>query len=194
MAQASILLILSLEAAAMWVFIFWFWRDYRVDAFRDELFALRDELFMYAADGGVEFSHPAYAGLREIMNSCIRYAHELNLARFFLAIPFLKHAQRSPTLVEWERAVESLDSAEARQKLTGIHRGLGLVILKHMVLRSFLLSAILVPLRVWKITSVVRSKMYTAVPQILTPMEQLESAAIESDARRLKRRPAAAGA
>lgn len=55
------------------------WRNYRLDRFRQNLFAIRDDLFDYAAAGNVSFNDPAYWRLRLLMNSLIRYGHHVNL-------------------------------------------------------------------------------------------------------------------
>ncbi len=55
------------------------WIEYRVDAFRDDLFALRDELFDRTASGMISFNHPAYTMLRAAINSVIRFAHRVTI-------------------------------------------------------------------------------------------------------------------
>ena len=55
------------------VILFWLWPSVRLDCFRQEMFAIRDELFDYASSGRVSFSHPGYRLLRQSMNGFIRY-------------------------------------------------------------------------------------------------------------------------
>lgn len=59
--------------------LFWRYRSFRVDAFRQEIFALRDELFDDAVEGIIPFNHPAYGVLRRTMNGFIRFGHRLTL-------------------------------------------------------------------------------------------------------------------
>ena len=68
-----------------WIAIFVFWRNYRIDKFRDQLFALRNELFDYAAQGGVSFDEPAYGILRNTMNGLLRYAERISFTHAILA-------------------------------------------------------------------------------------------------------------
>lgn len=62
------------------------YRDYSVDRFREDLFALRDEMFDYAASGGIEFRQPAYGLLRLTMNGFVRRADGLHLLRIVLLL------------------------------------------------------------------------------------------------------------
>jgi hypothetical protein len=59
-------------------FIFWSYRQFVLESFRQKLFALRDEMFDYAAEGNMDFSHPAYVVLRQTMNGMIRFGHRMN--------------------------------------------------------------------------------------------------------------------
>src|SRR5580658_4090425 len=74
--------------AAIWILLFKLVRDYRIDALRNRLFALRDDLFDYASAGNVEFDEPAYFKLRGVINSLIRFAHRLTFTRFLLGFTF----------------------------------------------------------------------------------------------------------
>jgi hypothetical protein len=58
--------------------IFWVYRGYKVDSFRQKMFYLRNELFDDAARGEIDFSHPSYQILRTTMNGFIRFAHKLD--------------------------------------------------------------------------------------------------------------------
>jgi len=79
--------IISLASLALlWGFLFWLYKDYCVEAFRQNVFALRDELFDVAASGEIPFEHRAYGRLRVTMNGAIRFAHELSLAQFLIVL------------------------------------------------------------------------------------------------------------
>ena len=67
--------------AACWAFLFLkMIPEMRLDSFRQNMFAIRDELFDFAADGNIAFDHPAYMMLRNQMNGFIRYAHHLTVS------------------------------------------------------------------------------------------------------------------
>jgi len=63
---------------------FWGFRQYRIDRFRQNVFSVRDELFLYAAEGGISFEHPAYRTLRNMLNGYIRFSHRITASRFFV--------------------------------------------------------------------------------------------------------------
>ena len=53
----------------LWIWICLFWRPYRLDFARENLFALRDELFTLAVEEKLPFDHPAHQGLRNDLNA-----------------------------------------------------------------------------------------------------------------------------
>ena len=80
-------------------------RDYRVDKVRDDLFALRDELFDYAWENTL-FEDDGYTKLRTIMNAMLRYAHKLTFARLLLTLLLLRATRpREDPYLEWRSAV-----------------------------------------------------------------------------------------
>jgi hypothetical protein len=100
------------------VFIFYFWRQYRLDALREKLFELRGELFNYASSRAVSFDDPAYAKLRVVMNIMIRFAHKFTFSRVALIFLFrrvFENLHLDNPLAEWQRAVSTLP--EDRQKI-----------------------------------------------------------------------------
>lgn len=70
----------ALALIGLWVLFFWFYRDYRIDRFRQHIFALRDELFDYAAAGHIAFDHPSYVYVRRNLNGMLRFGHHLTLS------------------------------------------------------------------------------------------------------------------
>jgi len=62
----------------------WLYRDYRRDLLRTRLFAIRAELFDGAADGRLDFNHPAYGLLRGMLNGFLRSGHEIGAFRLLL--------------------------------------------------------------------------------------------------------------
>jgi len=81
----------NLLHVAIWLLFAWFllfhcWKNHRVDSFRQRLFAIRDELFDYAAAGHISFDHPAYGTLRTLLNRSIRFAHKLRFSEALLIV------------------------------------------------------------------------------------------------------------
>lgn len=71
-------IITGLSLAGIYVIVFWLFRSYQIDAFRQEMFALRDEWFDYSHNGGIPFDHPVYGSMRTIMNGYIQFAPRLD--------------------------------------------------------------------------------------------------------------------
>ena len=132
----------ALSVLLLLVLLFYFWRQYRVDALREKLFRIRGELFDYAATGAVSFDDPAYARLRVLMNSMIRFAHKLTPSRVMLMVLFVKplteYAPESP-LVKWEEAVSDL-SPDKQVKLHEFHDRMMNVVVLHLTKSSVFLS------------------------------------------------------
>jgi len=61
----------------LWVMFFWWYRDYRLDYFRQQLFALRDELFDLAREGELSFTDDVHRLTRGMLNGTIRFGHKL---------------------------------------------------------------------------------------------------------------------
>ncbi len=107
---------------ALW-FTLGCYRSATTDKFRQDLFALRAELFDYAREGAVPFDNRSYVRLRNLLNSMIRFAHEVSFVRLAVAIvweninPVLRCIPGFAAQVEHDSEL----SEEARRKLSDIH-------------------------------------------------------------------------
>jgi hypothetical protein len=72
----------------------WRFKQYRVDRFRQNIFDVRDDLFLYAANAHIAFDHPAYVALRNMLNGYIRFSHRISLLHLVL------HSMRAPDTSE----------------------------------------------------------------------------------------------
>ncbi len=136
---AAQVLHLGLSLSLLWVLAFAFWRNYRIDATRDRLFELRDRMFDFAADGHVPFDSPAYARLRVIMNSVIRFTHRITFARllFILATHKLVTLEYERDYYrEWVTAVNALQSEDAKRRLQQFHVEMWSIVVRHMLTGS----------------------------------------------------------
>jgi len=132
MAQSAILLI------GLGVILFWLWPSVRLDCFRQEMFAVRDELFDYAASGHIAFSHPAYKLLRQSMNGFIRYGHQVSFYQFimtWLAWKTLEGRDSFQWKTRWEAALNSLDE-RTRAELTAFHERATTCVMERIVFGS----------------------------------------------------------
>jgi hypothetical protein len=106
------------------IVIFRFWPAQREDMFRQQMFAIRDELFDFAMDDNIDFEHPAYILLRQLMNGFIRYAHNLTPFRTILSFLRWKYAMGAPPerwTEAWGTALNSISDESTRIKLQEFH-------------------------------------------------------------------------
>jgi len=154
----------------LWFLVFQCWRSYRVDALRQRLFALRDELFDYATSGAISYDDPAYWRLRLVTNGMIRFAHRLTFPRFLLTV-VVNSLWPNPYPInqfqEWAKAVEDIRDSETRKKLHEFNVRMSDMVVRHLiggsptflVLLVFFLIGALVSNAVWSFirTTVVSS-------------------------------------
>jgi len=164
---------------ALWAFVFLFWKDYCLDSFRQSVFELRDELFLYAAHGHISFQHPAYKNLRDRMNAAIRYGHGFTLARFVVALTQVRHIPNEESVV-WEKAVEDL-AEDRRSVLNQFRNRFAFAALRYAVLRSFSLAVFVSCLKA--LTGLKDALKRRNTERVVIAVERVELEAIE-DARR----------
>jgi len=120
-----------LGLAGLWVLWYYLLKPQRVDAFREDLFTLRDSLFDLAADGVVPFNHPAYAQLRLLINGMIRFAHRLTGSMMIVAA--IQSRDVPPgEYAAWQASVQKLPE-EPRKRLLAIHTGVFKATTRHVV-------------------------------------------------------------
>ena len=145
----------------------WLYRDYQVDVFREDLFELRNDLFDFAANGGISFDDPAYRGLRSMCNGYIRFGHRISLLSSLLFSWSLTEEEQEQIEGEgftrwWTTTatsdldidvVRTLDKYKGRmEKLVGSHLILGSPLLVFTVVPAVvLIVAIWLPIEVIKV-------------------------------------------
>jgi hypothetical protein len=100
------------------------WSAARLDAFRQEMFTVRDELFDYAAEGKITFNSPAYRLLRQMLNGFIRYGHQLTFFRVAMTALEIKlvDPRFSPAWSDnWEKALGEITDKNVQEHLKGLH-------------------------------------------------------------------------
>jgi hypothetical protein len=127
------------------------WPEQRVDLFRQQVFALRDELFDFAADGKISFSDPAYILLRQLMNGFIRYAH--NLTPFRTLMSFLRWKYTSHEMLKawnepWNKALSEVKDPAVKKELEQFHARAAMLVMSQLVLSPglIILLAVLAPI------------------------------------------------
>ena len=135
----------ALSLIVLTFIVFVWWPGQRLDIFRQQMFALRDEVFDFAADGHIAFDNSAYKLLRGLMNRTIRYAHNLTPYRTAMAVLRWKCTSSYPTnewSVAWERALKKIEDAETRRQLEWFHSRATMLIVSQLVLSPGLLLII----------------------------------------------------
>jgi hypothetical protein len=115
---------------------------FRLDCYRQKMFAVRDELFDYAADGNISFADPAYVLLRNQMNGMIRYGHQLTLFRMsvtWLMRMCLSEKPQPQWHESWEKALDNVKRDDVRQRLEAFHDKSGEIAGKHVLFGSLVL-------------------------------------------------------
>jgi hypothetical protein len=114
----------AVSVAVLGVVLLKFWSEARLDAFRQQMFAIRDELFDYAAAKKIGFDDPAYRLLRRSMNGFIRYGHQLTFFRMCATALELKLAGKSTESTwfeDWENALKKIQDEQVRVRLKEFH-------------------------------------------------------------------------
>ncbi len=173
---------LGFALGALWGLVFLF-RAYRVEALRDRLFAVRQKLFDYANSGGVEFSDPAYAKLRRLINSLIRFAHHVTFPRFALGFVWASWDDPvcgSEPLEEWRQAVSRLPP-EAKERLEEIHGEALVLVVRHLVTGSPIMIGVGILFFFWSVIDGVAKSALTLLAEQLPGLDSLQSQAIAAD-------------
>lgn len=124
----------------IWILYFWLYLDYRVDSFRDELFALRDKLFDIAKNGEIDFNNPAYGMLRSYINSTIKYGHRFSFMQLIASTYFTRNDDVKKEYIKmynekWYKSLDKLDQ-ETKRKLLIIRNEVQINIVIQLILTS----------------------------------------------------------
>lgn len=120
-----------------------------MEAFRQDLFELRDEVFDFAKDGRIPFSHPSYALLRLTINGYIRFAHERTLWHGLVFTSMLSKEDKQyfdtkvSFKVRWAEATKGLDE-DVKEQLTIYRDRMDSVAMRYFVLSAPECAAVLI--------------------------------------------------
>jgi hypothetical protein len=137
--NAALALPTLVSVAGLWIFLSWAYRDYRVEFFRQRLFAIRDELFDLARSGKISFDNPAYGALRTLMNGFIRFGERVSVPWFIalaIAIDGKTRAELPNEFQErWEHGLRELEP-ETQQRLNVLRSQIEETVLNQAFLAS----------------------------------------------------------
>jgi hypothetical protein len=163
------------------IFVFWLYKDYKIDSFRQKMFRIRDGLFDEVVKGNISFSDKPYAMLRSVTNGNIRFAHRLNLPQAILFVSLIK--KESTTLGEtfskrFEDSLEGLSDAQ-RKIYEDCFLQINFTVVEHIVLSSPLfLVTILVPLT---FALVAKKHVSEIVSRLKPSLDKIETATLVND-------------
>lgn len=139
----SALFLFGLISIALWFLYFSLFQQYKVDKTRQELFAIRDEMFDFAAAGFLSFNHPAYIMLRHTMNGMIRVAHRINWYNTIIIVLFMsREIKKMDFGKRFKEAQSGLDSA-TMGKLDDYLERMNITVAMHIIKSSILLYIVL---------------------------------------------------
>lgn len=161
----------------LWIAVYYLWQDFRNDSYREDIFSVRDEMFLYGADGNISFDHPAYTLLRARMNGLLRHGHELTLTRLLTLVAACKDMQIDPNspFSVWERVVDQLP-AKTQEQMKEFNKRTNIFVLQHLMFRSFFRYLALRPFMY-----VIRVRDVMDKPHVTSTVEKLETAALEEE-------------
>lgn len=164
----------GLLAALMLLFVWqYIWQATTLESFRQNIFTLRRELFLYMADGNIQSSHPAYLELRQTMNGMLRYAGRLTFGRALLGSFMIRRFRRAFSQ-QREKNFALIPTPEARLKLEDLQRRLSHEIGVYTLFKSsiftaavmFLVCALIViialPVKLFRLATTRKSQPQTA--------------------------------
>jgi hypothetical protein len=130
----------------LWCVCCFCFRGYLIDAFREELFGLRDELFNYVASIGIPFDDDRHTLLRNFINVTIRFSHKLTFFRLVLVqISKTEYPAmyRDDPIDRWKKALDTLPADQKNSLIIFQLRVMRAAVLQ-MVWRSPFLIPVLI--------------------------------------------------
>ena len=133
-------LLTCIYLALLYLIVFVLYPKSRVDALRHRLFVIRGELFDFALANGLAFDDPAYVMLRSSINSMLRCAHNISVARFLVLSAAVRRFSCQEMISDrdrrWQAAIGSVAVAEHRQKIVELREQALLTVGRHTLIGS----------------------------------------------------------
>jgi len=121
MPDGTALIGIGLVGLSFWVVVFVMWPKSQLDRYRQRLFAIRDDLFMKAAEGQASFNDPAYGLLRMLINQLIYTSSSTTGLQAMLALMALGRNKRpAERFTLQHKLIEQLRGMENSKRLVYI--------------------------------------------------------------------------
>lgn len=163
------------------ILVFWLYRDYRIDKFRQNMFKLRDDFFDDSSKQGISFDSSAYGMMRSTMNGFIRFAHRMNFLEALLFV-FMFRKKESQHIGDlfYERLEENKKSLNESQKklIDTYHMKMHIYMIEHLILSSpLLLLTVIIPIA---FIFVIKVHVSSFIKVFRLPLDKLDSAAFST--------------
>lgn len=183
--QLATIISSALTLIVLILLVFELWPSQRVDAFRQQMFEVRDELFDLAIRKEISFDDQAYVLLRQLMNGFIRYAH--NLTPFRVLFSFLRWNAVANRPVEdwsasWGAALNHIPDEGIRKKVEELHSKALSLVAGQLILSPGLVLIFVLPLTICVLLAIQVTNLkglYRATVSKI-PMKFLEDEAVAS--------------
>lgn len=146
--SAVINLIELLVAIAILVWFFYNpWQSLLIDIVRQRIFEVRDQLFLYAAEGKIEFDSAEYKKVRDFLNLSIRFCHRFGIGTIIASkISNNKKQKKYSNQIPIFDTIRGIRDYETSRKLESMITEVVTILIFFMILRSLLLLILLVTL------------------------------------------------
>ena len=130
--------------AALWTLYHYGFRGVALDAYRQNVFAIRDELFAVAVAGkdGFGFNHPIYGRFRTSLNSTLRFAHHVSPLQVLAIMIAIKWeigvlAQFASKPSSFEDLLRTSDlNPDTKKALEALHLKAAVALIRFMLISS----------------------------------------------------------
>ena len=162
----------SFGLVLVWAIFYLSIRPLLLDILRHRLFAIRDGLFDFAADGGIDFDDINYRELRNDINDLILFAHRISFTRLLLS-RWTKEEYGDDThaaIQQWFSRVDQLPNLQRRKLLearsTALHQ-----VVAYMFNRSPALYVVTTVLKIIGLWAGGLRALFQNMPKIVEPLE-----------------------
>lgn len=121
------------------------YNQYRVDRFRNDVFALRDRLFDRAAAGEMSFEGQGYRTARAVCNGMVRFGHQISVLHWVVRHLVLTEDHLKVARADFERRSSAM-SAKEREQLDEILTEAHALVIKHLITSPLMIVTVIVPL------------------------------------------------
>ncbi len=138
-------------SSALGIFVLFdqFYRDYRVDRFRHQLFVLRNRLVAMAVNGKISVEDPAYKQVSGLINGFLRFGHKVEFG-WALAVANSIRKEESAESKDYRttltHSISSLKDADVRDEIGVIWTEVNFRLIEQLFLTSFIVWALIFPI------------------------------------------------